>query len=351
MVREIGSEFWREEHRGTGVRPLMSRWDSAILTLCGRTALELIVEDILLSAQPERVYMPSYCCHTMIEPFIRHGIAVDFYDVYATEDGIRCDYRENSCDIVFLIDYFGFSDPRTKAFAEQERQRGKKVVYDTTHALFGTAAPYEADYVLGSFRKWFGVNAGFAAKTSPWTAAPCMGQFTAYCELRNRAFDLKARYIDNPEPEAKTAFLDLSREAGELLERDYHHFAPDPRSLEVLERVDVEEIRRKRRENAAILIEGLGSLEGLMLPYHAVGPNDCPLFVPVCYGDRNGLRRRLIDEQIYCPAHWPVSPLHRLNDRSRQLYDTELSIVCDQRYDARNMERIVENVRKYIRND
>ena len=68
---EMGSEFW--EASDTGKKKYL---------LSGRTALEYIIRDILEEHYVTSVLMPSYCCHTMVEPFVRHGIKVRFYDIY-----------------------------------------------------------------------------------------------------------------------------------------------------------------------------------------------------------------------------------------------------------------------------
>ncbi len=76
---------------------------------------------------------------------------------------------------------------------------------------------------------------------------------------------------------------------------------------------------------------------------------DCPLFVPVRVpeGQRDALRRYLIEREIYCPVHWPVSGYHRLTEEEQSFYDEELSLVCDQRYGREDMERIIETVRSF----
>ena len=67
---------------------------------------------------------------------------------------------------------------------------------------------------------------------------------------------------------------------------------------------------------------------------------DCPLFVPIVIAKekRNAIRKKLIDNQIYCPVHWP----HPNAECQSNLYEMELSLVCDQRYNGDDMKRIVE---------
>lgn len=77
--------------------------------------------------------------------------------------------------------------------------------------------------------------------------------------------------------------------------------------------------------------------------------NECPLFVPIMVpGEkRDELRRYLIGKSIYLPVHWPKTNYHKLNSETEYIYDNELSIVCDQRYDEIDMERIIKAIREF----
>ena len=77
---------------------------------------------------------------------------------------------------------------------------------------------------------------------------------------------------------------------------------------------------------------------------------DCPFFVPIIVpdGKRNELRRFLINKDIYCPVHWPVSQLHKLGEKEQFLYDNELSLVCDQRYSEYDMNRMVDLINSFL---
>ena len=78
--------------------------------------------------------------------------------------------------------------------------------------------------------------------------------------------------------------------------------------------------------------------------------NDCPLFVPVIIknGKRDALKNYLLENQIYSPVHWPVSKFHKLKKEEKNIYDNELSIVCDQRYDKDDMQRILNVITNFM---
>ena len=288
MKKEIGSEFW------TGCSPTgkhSCKWQQPkgwimIETLSGRVALEYVVEKIKLDGVAS-VYMPSYCCHTMIEPFLKHGINVVFYDVVLSETGLKHQFNpDHGCDAVFLLDYFGRIDDETNAIAKEQKD------------------------VFGSYRKWMDVNCGFVATKGEIevNTQAHWRQFDEYVDMRTRMFDLKSRFMKGEDVE-KQQFQPLINEAEEMLEQGYHHTLPDQRSLDVLEQTDLPSLMMARRNNAKILMQGIAELadERIRCFTKPMRAHDTPLFVPawIQADIRNDLRRYLIEHCIYCPVHWP----------------------------------------------
>ena len=70
---------------------------------------------------------------------------------------------------------------------------------------------------------------------------------------------------------------------------------------------------------------------------------DCPLFVPVLLENRDKVRKHLTENKIYCPVHWP-----KPEGADSNIYDMELSLICDQRYGVNDMERIVSVLSEVI---
>lgn len=354
MRNEIGSEFWTGSLPlgGLGAGELIPQNFSTRFVLSGRTALDLIVEDILKTRGAASVYLPSYCCHTMIEPFVSHNIRVEFYNVYFSNNGINADFNENNeCDIIYLLDYFGFKNPETAYFAET--QKNKIIIYDATHSVFCKNHNFSAyDYVFASFRKWFGVNAAFCSKKSVWKYFPELCENSEYVSVRNRCFDQKALYMSGENID-KSLFLEGFAKAENMLEHDYAGYSADEASLRILGGADIEYIRNRRRANAQMLIKGINGMGSSIAasPYAKINENDCPLFVPfkILPDKRESLRAFLIDSEIYLPVHWPLSPLHAINADAAEIYKTELSGICDQRYSGKNIETIISTIGKALK--
>lgn len=355
MRHEIGSEFW------TGCSPIgkegcewaLPRNWSLKETLSGRVALEYIVEQ-LVKQKFTSVYMPSYCCHTMIEPFLKHGLSVKFYDVVLTETKLKKEFDPNhGCDVVFLLDYYGYVDAETMLIAKNQHAEGKLVIYDATHSIYSNISYDNCDYVFGSYRKWMDVNCGFVAvKNSPNIEFGAdWHQFDGYNDMRKHMFDLKSCYM-NDEDVDKQQFLEWINEAEEMLERDYHHTLPDQRSLDVLHHTDCSFLVQSRRHNASVIMKCIAEIGDKRIRCFVgkIGEHDVPLFVPVFVQAkyRNELRRYLIEHDIYCPVHWPVSEMHQMMTGNTMLFESELSLICDQRYNSGDMIRIADTVKHFF---
>ena len=116
----------------------------------------------------------------------------------------------------------------------------------------------------------------------------------------------------------------------------------DEESLKILQTMDIEEIRKKRIYNSKIIEENFVNSDDAKLLYNYKN-GDCPIFVPIILKKRDYIRKKLIDNNIYCPIHWSNFDNFRNN-----IYANELSLICDQRYDENDMKRevkiILENI-------
>lgn len=335
---EIGSEFW-DIPRGQQSNRLFPR--ETVWFLSGRDALRAILADIQIQKSIRTAALPSWCCDSMIQPFVNAGLEVYFYPVYADDAGhLRQDIEAcPPCDVVLLLSYFGYSHSSLSPKVHGIR------IWDATHSVF-SGVPDGADYVFGSLRKWAGFwTGGFAFARSatplPSPSTACI-QAERYIALRQQGMEQKRTYLANG---GEKYHLDTFASAEDLLE----HGASGCAALEDIsaaQHLDIDFLRQKRRENAAVLLEYASPLA--LFP--ELSEIDCPLFVPIRVpgGKRDALRRHLIEQSIYCPIHWPVSPLHNLTEQTRRIYDEELSLVCDQRYTAKDMQRIGQAVREFL---
>lgn len=345
-MKEIGSEFWKPKKQH------IQHNESVYLS--GRTALDVIIRDAMESRGVSSVLLPSYCCHTMIEPFLYNGVNVRFYDVYVNDDNVLTadipSPRKN--EMLYIMKYFGDTDLHYEG--EGKLLSGWAVsVEDMTHSCFNMDYSSQADYWFTSYRKWFAVEGvAVAGKRNAKLPEAERGQNKTYFELRSQAFSLKQQFMDSKFID-KQLFLDVFGQAEVLLSEDYKDFGAGYEEIYDLFRFldGIEDVHLKRRSNAKLLIDGLAGLRCIKIFSDFQDDKKSPLFVPIIVeeGMRNSLRKYLVSKEIYCPVHWPLSNRHEgLSERATKLYGQELSLVCDQRYSVDDMKRIIAVIKDFL---
>lgn len=321
-VKEIGSEFWKIPvyNQENGIFPAHTNW-----FLSGRCALQAIIRDW----GGKSIALPSWLCESMIKPFLDAGVTVEFYPALEPIRNIRAEG-------ILIMDYFGYVRP-----LDMESYDGT-IIRDVTHSVFSKEYK-DADYYFGSLRKWAGFWTGGYAWTKDGRVLPIEnGDDHGYTPLRKQAMEEKAAYMEAGAGEK--VFLGTFGKADEVLE-DCGALPADARDIALAKQLDVTLIRERRRANAARLLQSLADIA----VFPELGKQDCPLFVPVCLPkeERDALRKALISQAVYCPVHWPRSVYHTAGTETCKLYETELSLVCDQRYTVEDMERIIEIVQAF----
>lgn len=336
QTREIGSEFWLK--RGE-YNPESSR--DGVYALSGRTALDIIIRDIRKTRPVTNAYLPAYSCESMVMPFTDNGLTVSLYDMRLSANGLE--YLVDSAratDILYINNYFGYENLFPEQLIEDFRSRGTIVIYDRTHSLLRNEDdPEWADYSFASIRKWTNVLAGAQAFKKNGTLDRPSEDY-GFLTSRAEAMYNKAEYIYGDESIPKSLFLDQYSEFIHKLTEDYRGYKMDDISYSIWKSSDLAAIRGTRRSNAAFLhsnLEGVRFLSELKA-------DDCPLFVPVFFPTkekRDAVRSYLVSKDIYCPVHWPSNSFVEDGMEVQTIFDTELSVICDQRYGLEDMQTVV----------
>ena len=346
MSREIGSDF-NSITEGKTLWSISDNREYAVtFSFSGRSAIQCAIKDAeKRNVNGKRVLLPDYCCSSMIEPFQKAGYQPEFYEVsLQSEDVVLPDL--SSYAIVLLCHYFGFRATYPWKIIQKFRDAGGIVVEDITHSLLSeNPLSGESDYYIASVRKWDGFVCGGIVITNNGNLNGRIqkqpsNEFTG---MRMQAMQLKSEYMTDGRPEKKEEFRKLFEQCEHWLDVNYEDIGMDELSREKFLRWDVEKVRKLRRANAGYLYEKLSGIPGIRFAF-PVERMEVPLFVPVILErtKRDALRRMLIQNQVYCPIHWP-----RPEECKNVLYDQELSLICDQRYGKEDMERIVAVVKEF----
>lgn len=306
----------------------------------GRTALYQILRS--LGPQHTKVWMPDWLCHTMVEAAEMAKAEVVFYelnsDFEATLEALdKSGFRDG--EAALMVNYFGLQDLKPTAKAIKEQYPQSIVIEDDVQAYWCFAEqenPY-SDYRFTSMRKAFAIPDGGLVKTS--RPMPDVTGSNTFAPLKVKAGVLKRyRGQDGIKDED---YLDLFRQGDELISENYDSGMSDD-SKRLFAGTDFEQVKRQRQENAKVILEGLKSLG--INPLIEVPADTVPLFIPIYLENRNEVRKRMFQNDVFCPVHWPLEGMNV--KKGREMAEHELSLIIDQRYSEKDMDLIVSLFRK-----
>ncbi|MFD6210466.1 hypothetical protein [Peribacillus sp. NPDC060253] len=350
---EIGSEFWLDNIPETAqtVEPnWLTKYGDFVLASSGRGAISLLLQQV--TPKYKSVLLPAYICDSVILPFIEQGYSCYFYNINDDlSPNIESIKSYKNIGIFIHMGYYGFpSNSNLLNVLKNFKDQSVIVLEDITHTLFSSFKRFEEnDFYVGSIRKWLGLpSGGFIAASKRKLKRPLLTN-DVFTKLRTTALSSKGEYMKTSDENLKDLFLNQFSRAESLLDRDVAPYSIDGLSMTLINLLDADELVRKRTINFTTLSEGLKSISYLNPIFKKNTKNICPLFYPVMIKkDRDSIRKKLVEEKIYCPVHWPIP--NQIKDRDIDstlgIYNNILSIPCDQRYGINEMERIVSVFRR-----
>jgi len=289
--------------------------------------------------KPRRVWLPTYLCQSIIKAIETNKSEIAFYPIDNSLNLLSTSWMEDldQTDLIIFIDYFGF--PFDPDVVKQMQKKGIKVVRDASQALLSKSAT-KTDFTVYSPRKFFGVPDG-GILTSGEQGLGNVGRLnpppkdwwlrSVHSGKLRRRFDLEGgenlwfpvfREVESNAPIGPYRMSDLSE-----------------RLLRCC--VDVNVTCQRRRENYHYLASHLRHIAIFPdLPDTVV-----PLGFPVCVQDRDKVRRHLIENNIFPPVHWELEGVvPKTYIQSHNLSKSIMTLPCDQRYETKHMQRIVEHI-------
>ncbi len=361
----IGSEFGLSELGGYrashGASSCPESFKHLSFTANGRAALGLAATLVKKTSGRRRhsVLLPSYLCHSMIQPFAEHEFEYRFYavqtDLSILPDEV-CDRIDDTTVAVLVMHYFGFSQAEELTDVILRRFPELIVVDDRTHLLLsdlGTGRRVrDGSVAVYSIRKW---------GPFPDLGIVCFGESGDHKVRGSRCFEkgydlsfglwrllgavLRAAYFTWPVDPLRKLSLWPFKGADAILDKRVHIRRASPISRLLWRRWDWVAAWRARRENFQYLIENWPSTE--MTPmFTKLTESTCPFAFPIRTNERERCRRYLVSKRIFTPVHWPKPPQISPDEfpAAAALADQELTIPIDQRYGQRHMDHILEAV-------
>lgn len=306
-------------------------------TMSGRCGIYQCLEDIKLRDHKRVAYLPMYTCETVAAPFYKAGYTLKFYEVDQQLRSIFDPTVIDEISVLSLCGYYGFCS-YDRAFVQTCHDKGVIIFEDMTHsALCPDGMDPLCDYVAGSFRKWMDVaSGGFAIKRR--------GKFAPMLrEPHEEHLALRREYLD-------THSMDAFWGAEMMLRQIFDLYRGDAVSERIMRCADLEEIKRRRRENYQTLLDALPkTLRGLRLVFPELTACAVPSHFSIYADDREHFLAYLRENGVAYKVFWPVGPLVDLtgHDTVRYIYEHILSLFCDQHCDRAYMLRLARLLAAY----
>lgn len=362
MLREIGSNFWLNPNEtlvgtplGTPVQFNCKGEDYAWVST-GRSAIRYVIHTIEKRCPTVKrvVVLPSFTCDTVFEPFLKAGYEVFYYPVKMNlttmSEAIRQVVEEHDASIVLFHHYFGFGtfDSQINCFCDEMRRMGKFTIEDCTQCLYSDFERANADFTIGSIRKWTGTpDGGFAVCRDGFFESKPQKTDKQLETAKVKASYAKYRYLFENTGN-KSEMLAMYRYAEDILDGQTDFFAISDTSSIIQANLNIDNLKRKRRDNFNVLSTCLKAPIRPLFPL--INGPEVPLYFPILVKDRASLQMHLVQNDIYAPIVWPKSELQPEVDKGAEnAYQHLLCIPVDQRYDADDMNRIADVINNFYK--
>ena len=362
MHREIGSNFWLNPNKKLINVPLGTPsqfncdGEDYVWLSTGRSAIRYVIKAIekRYPSIKKVAVLPSFTCDTVFDPFLKAGYQVFYYpvgiDLTTSSETVRRVVLEHDASIVLFHRYFGFDtlDSQIDVFCDEMKKMGKFTIEDCTQCLYSDINRSTSDFYVGSIRKWTGTpDGGFAVcREGAFETKPQMADIRLE-EAKVKASYAKYRYLFENIGD-KSKMLALYRCAEDILDEQVGFYAISDTSSKVQSNLDVDELKRKRRNNYKFLNTSLNASVQPLFP--AINGVEVPVYFPIFVEDRASLQKHLVQNAIYAPIVWPKDEVQpEICEGSEDAYEHLLCIPIDQRYDADDMNRIVDVINNFYK--
>ena len=299
--------------------PQRSEYHSAAIALnTGRNALEYI----LRARGYQRVYLPYYSCEVLLEPFSKLGVDYTFYHIDERLE-VAAPVALGDDEALLYINYYGLKHDYCETLAARY---GTRLIVDNTQAFF--ALPIDGIDTFYSCRKFFGVADGAYL----------------YCDQpsgmeleQDQSWQRMDYLLKRADVSAQAAYADFRVQSQKLKDNPIRRMSP--LTHRIMASIDYGQVALRRRENYGLLDEALKDKNRISLP---LAHDAVPMVYPFLTGDE-GLRQRLIENEIFVARYWPnVLDWCDEGCTDHQLTKQLLPLPVDQRYGTEEMKRIIE---------
>lgn len=358
MFNEIGSYFCEEY-------PICVNYlediEDTIFLDSGRSAIKLALK--LVDNVKKRVMLPMYTCESVINPFLKEDFFISYYpinkDFTINLDDFEKLIKITKPHVVLLHSFFGFDSlENIKTIISELRNKGIIIIEDLTHNLFSVNDRTNADFYIGSIRKWCGLpDGGFLKINNTSFKNKINLNFkpnSNFVEMRLAAQTLKRKYVKSLNISYKNEYLSLFKKSEQLINRQQDIYGMSEYSRNRIMGIDFNKYNQIRRDNYNFLYQKLNNTNNLILPFSEIFTEEVPLYFPIfLHNNRDTFQQFMINNNIFLPIIWPKPTMLNgilLNKSVLSIYQEILCIPIDFRYNKNELERITYLLEKFLVN-
>ena len=323
----------------------------AIFLSGGQSAIRFILKDIDIKNN-EYILIPSYLCPTILYNFEELGVK---YKIYQINSDLSIDLEDvynkihkNNIKAMFFINYFGFyHNKKTLLCLGKLKNQGIILIEDSVQMLWFKKEDFIGDYVFNSYRKFLPIDGAIILCKKIKNYDFIDDKYNSIIKIARYKKTLFNKFkIGN-----ETEFLNLYEKAEQEYYKRKKIIGMDNESKKLLSMIDYNFILKKRLENYCYLYDRLKENNKIKILYSKYSiTNNCILGMPILIENRDSIRKKLREFNIYCPVHWNLSNEKWINeyDNSKDLSERILTIPISERNTIDDMERIVKIFVKLI---
>lgn len=358
-MKEIGGYFpYTEEplQRNHYLEGLCPPEGDLRFLMSGRCANYLALEDFKQNHPNPVAYVPLYTCETVIDPFVKAGYELIFYDFNKDMTPIFEDSVLDKIDLISICGYYGFSR-YNRDFLKKCTEHGICILEDTTHSIFSSDGIYEdCTYIVGSMRKWLGVSCGgFAIKKTGAFTPAILPPHEEHLAMRRCGLKVKTEAFYHPDLVNHTLSEEASAtlwDAELLLRKIYHLHGSDEESVHIIEHYDFQNLKNNRRRNYQYLLDHCPESPEYQIVFPCLDSKTVPSHFTLYVKNPSSFKEYLSSHRIHATTYWPVGPYIHLegHENCAYIYNHVVSLPCDQRYSAEDMDTICQVLSDYKEN-
>ena len=209
----------------------------------GRTALGMAIKDCGENGEIGCVWLPDYCCDSMVYPFLDLGCRkIKWYHIFIKEGKIKArfeDIKADENDIVMWCDYFQFDKEQYDKVYKW--CNGANLIHDITHSLLDYNLDISKDdYTICSVRKWIPVLEGGLYRSKKGNNGKFFDINDNYLDLKNESRLYRDKYRKTGKYADYEAYVTLSDLADHIVRNRYLSRNIEATQYEMIKLVDWE---------------------------------------------------------------------------------------------------------------